>query len=141
RSHNRVLAYRHSADDGRASCDPDIPLDHDGLSDRGGAAQRRFKGMARRDDAYVRPDQHVISDVETTEIIESAVLIDEDIAPDADFVPAGGIKWRDQHEALVYLLADELAEQRPNFGRIVERRTVECGGDRHCPFDVCHHGG
>src|SRR5258708_4628387 len=96
RSHNRVFAYRHPADNGCAGCDPDVSLNHDGLSDCGGASRRRFKGMARRDDAHVRPDHHMVRDVESPKVIESAVLIYEDIMPDADFVPAGSVEWRDQ---------------------------------------------
>ena len=97
-------------------------------------------GMTRRDQAHVRPDHHIVRDVEAAEVIERAVLIDEDIAPDADFVPAGGIERRDQQKAFVDLFADELAEQGPNFVSIVERQTVQRGGDRHRPFDVCQHG-
>jgi hypothetical protein len=73
-------------------------------------------------------------------VIESAVLIDEDIAPDPDFVSAGSIEWRDQHKAFVDLFADELAEQRAYLVCVVERQTVERGGDRHRPFDLGQHG-
>jgi hypothetical protein len=44
--------------------------------------------------------------------------------PDTDLVPASRIKWRDQQEALVYLFSDELAEQVPNFVRIVEVKRL-----------------
>ena len=81
--------------------------------------------MARGDDAHIRPDHHIIGDVEAAKVIERAVLIDEDIAPDADFVAAGGIEWRNQQKAFVDLLADELAEQRPDFVGIVVRQSVE----------------
>src|ERR1700688_642737 len=53
RPDERVLAYCYAADDGRASSDPQAFLNHDGLSDCGGASLGRFKGMARRDDAHV----------------------------------------------------------------------------------------
>ena len=96
RRDDRVLAYCYAADYGRAGCDPHVLLNHDGLSDCGGASLRRFKGMARRDDAHVRPDHHIVRDVEAAKVVESAVLIDEDILPDADFVPTGAIKRRNQ---------------------------------------------
>jgi hypothetical protein len=82
---DRILAYCYASDDSRAGCDPDAFLNHDGLSDCGGASLRGFKGMARRDDAHVRPDHHIVFDVEAAKVIESAVLIYEDIMPDADF--------------------------------------------------------
>ena len=96
--------------------------------------------MAGRDDADVRPNHHIVCDVEAAKVIKSTVLIDEDMTPDADLVPAGRIKWRDKQEALVDLFTDELAEQGPNFVRIVERQTVKSGGDRHRSFDVRQHG-
>ena len=96
--------------------------------------------MARRNEADVRPDHHVVCDVEAAKVIESAVLIDEDMTPDADLVATGSIKWRDKQKALVYLFTDELAEQGPNFVRIVKRQTVKSGGDRHRSFDVRQHG-
>ncbi len=74
--------------------------------------------MAARDDAHIRPDHHVVGNVESAKVIESAVLIYEDITPDANFVPVGGIERGNQQEALIHLLADELAEQGPNFARI-----------------------
>ena len=88
--------YCYAIDEGRAGGDPGAFLNHDGLSDGGGAAARGFKGMARRDEAHVRPDHHIVCDVEAAKVIKRAVLIDEDIVPDADFVPTGSIKWRDQ---------------------------------------------
>jgi hypothetical protein len=95
RRDDRVLAYGYATDDGRARCEPHAFLNHDGLSDCGDASLRRFKGVARRDDAHVRPDHHIVGDVEAAQVIESAVLIYEDILPDADFVPTsckkGGI--------------------------------------------------
>jgi hypothetical protein len=96
RSHNRVFAYRHPADNRCSGCDPDVSLNHDGLSDCGCAALRRFKGMARCDNAHVRPDHHIVRDVEPAKVIESAVLIYEDIMPDTDFAPTDRIKGRDQ---------------------------------------------
>jgi hypothetical protein len=45
RSHNRVFAYRHPADNGCSGCDPNVSLDHNGLSDCSGATPRRFKGV------------------------------------------------------------------------------------------------
>jgi hypothetical protein len=81
RRDDRVLAYCYATDDGRTGCDPYVSLNHDGLSDCGGASLRRFKGMARRDDAHVRPDHHIVRDVEAAKVIESAVLIYEDIMP------------------------------------------------------------
>jgi hypothetical protein len=86
---DRILAYCYATDDGRAGCDPHVFLNHNGLADCGGASLRRFKGMARRDDAHVRPDHHIVRDVEAAKVIESAVLIYEDMMPDADFVPTG----------------------------------------------------
>jgi hypothetical protein len=80
-----------------------------------------------------------VRDVEAAKVIESAVLIYEDTIPDANFISTGRIK-RGSTKALVYLFADEFAKQRPNFVCIVERQTVQCGGDRHRPFDVCQHG-
>ena len=135
-----MLADCHATDDDGAGCDPHAFLNHDGLSNGGGASLRGFKGMARRDDADVRPDHHIVCDVEAAKVIKGAVLIDKDMTSDADLVPAGSIKWRDKQEALVYLLTDELAEQGPNFVRIVERQTVKSGGDRHRSFDVRQHG-
>src|SRR5271168_2767863 len=55
RRDNRVLADCYATDNGRAGCDPNVSLNHDGLSDCGGVSLGRFKGMARRDDAHVRP--------------------------------------------------------------------------------------
>ena len=92
--------------------------------------------MTRRDDAHIRADHHIVSDVEAAKIIKSAVLIDEDVTPDADLVPARGKERRDQQKAAVDRFADKLAEQRPNFVRVVERQTVESGGDRHRSFDA-----
>ncbi len=115
-------------------------INDDGLSDCGGVAPRRFKGMAGRDDAYVWPDHHIVRDVEAAKVIKSAVLIYEDITSDADFVPAGSIEWRDQYKALVYLFTGEFAEQGPNFFCIIERQAVKRGGDRHRSFDICQHG-
>ena len=69
----RILAYGYATDDGCAGCDPHAFLNHDGLSDCGGASLRGFKGMARRDDAHVRPDHHIVRDVEAAKVIESAV--------------------------------------------------------------------
>jgi hypothetical protein len=86
-----VFPYSHPADNRYASCDPDVSLNSDGLSNCSGAALRRFKGMARRDDAYVRSDHHIVGNVQATKVIESAVLIYEDISSDADFVAAGSI--------------------------------------------------
>jgi pimeloyl-ACP methyl ester carboxylesterase len=93
---DRILPYCYATDDGRAGCAPHAFLNHDGLSDCGSAALRRFKRMASRDDAHVRPDHHIVCDVEAAKVIESAVLIYEDIMPHPDFVPTGSIKWRDQ---------------------------------------------
>jgi hypothetical protein len=93
---DRILAYGYATDDGRAGGNPHVFLNHDGLSDCGGASLRGFKRMARREDAHVRPDHHIVCNVEPSKVIESAVLIYEDIMPNADFVPAGGIKRRDQ---------------------------------------------
>ena len=137
---DRVLAYRYATDDGCAGRDPHAFFYHDGLSDGGDASPRRFKGVACRDNADVRPDHHIVCDVEAAKVIESAILIDEDIMPDADFVPAGSIKWWNQQEAVVNLFTDKFAEQGPNFVRIVERQTINGGGDRHRSFDVCQHG-
>ena len=111
-----------------------------GFADGDGAALRRFKRMARRDQAHIRPDHHIVCDVEPAEVVERAVLIDEDITPDADFVAAGGIERRDQQKAVVDFFADEFAEQGADFVRIVEGQTIESGGDRHRPFDVRQHG-
>jgi hypothetical protein len=94
---DRILAYCYATDDGRAGRDPHAFLYHYGISDCGAASLRRFKGMARRDDAHVRPDHHIVCDVEAAKVIESAVLIYEDIMPDADFGPAGSIKRRYQY--------------------------------------------
>ena len=87
---------RVAADDGRTGCDPHVSLDHDGLSDCGGASLRGVKGMARRDDAHVWSDHYIVRDVEAAKVVERAVLIDEDITPDADLVPTGCIERRDQ---------------------------------------------
>ncbi len=87
RSNNRIFTYGHPADNRCAGCDPDVSLNHDGLSRLcRGAALRRFKGMAGRDDAHVRPDHHIVRNVEAAKVIESAVLIYEDIVPDANFI-------------------------------------------------------
>ena len=61
RRDDRVLAYGYTTDDGRTGGDPHVFLNHDGFSD-GGASLRGFKGMARRDDTYVRSDQHIVFD-------------------------------------------------------------------------------
>ncbi len=37
---DRILAYGYATDDGRAGCDPHAFLNHDGLSDCGGASLR-----------------------------------------------------------------------------------------------------
>src|SRR5271154_1187503 len=93
---DRMLANRHATDDDRAGRDPHASLNHDGLSDCGGASPRGFKGMAGGDDTDVWPDHHIVQDVEAAKVVESTVLIDEDLTPDADLVAAGGIKWRDK---------------------------------------------
>jgi hypothetical protein len=97
--------------------------------------------MARRDDAHVRPDHHIVRDVEPAKVIESAVLIYEDIMPDADFVPPAYRTAGSVESSRLPFFTDEFAEQDPNFVRIIERQTVECGGDRHRSFDVCQHSG
>src|SRR6185312_13449223 len=100
----------------------------------------RFNGMARRDDAHVRSDHHIVGNVESAKVIEGAVLIYEDVAPDTDIEAAGGVEGWYQHKAVIHLLADEIAEQGPNFIRIVEGQAVESGGDCHRSFDVYQHG-
>ena len=84
-----MLADRHATDDDGAGCDPHAFLDHDGLSNSGGASLRGFEGMAGRDDADVRPDHHIVRDIEVAQVIKSTVLIDEDVTPDTDFVAVG----------------------------------------------------
>ena len=140
RRDDRILPHGYATDNGRTRCDPYVSLNHDGLSNGDGPSLRRFNRMARRDEAHIRPDQNIVSDVESAKVIEGAVLIDEDVAPDAYLVPTGSKKRRDQQKALVYLLPGKLAEQRPNFIRIVERQAVHSCGDRRCSFYVCHHG-
>src|SRR5947209_7018744 len=96
--------------------------------------------MAGCDDADVRPDHHIVGNVESAEVIESTILIYEYIAADADIDAAGRIEWRYQKEAVVDLLADEIAEQGPDFVSVVEGQTVESRGNRHRPLDVRQHG-
>jgi hypothetical protein len=134
-----MRAHCDAPDDDRAGCDPHAFLNHDGLSNRGGAALRRFEGMTRCDDADIRRDHHIVRNVEAAKVVKSTVLINEDVTPDADLVPAGRIRWRDKQEVVIHLFADEFAEQGPNFVRVVERQTVEFGGDRHGSFDVGQH--
>jgi len=45
------------------------------------------------------------------------------LRPDTDIDPTGCVEWRDQQKAVVHLLADEIAEQGPDFVRIVERSS------------------
>src|SRR5579872_2494812 len=66
RRDDRVLTHCYATNDGRAGCDPHVLLNHDGLADCGCASLRRFKGVARRDDAHVRADHHIVRDVEAT---------------------------------------------------------------------------
>src|SRR5580698_10445709 len=99
--HDRILAYCHATEDGRTGCDPHTFLNHDGLSDCGGASLRGFNGVSRRDDAHVRTDHHIVCDVEPAKVIEGAVLIDEDVMTDADLVATGSVKRRDQQKTLV----------------------------------------
>src|SRR5258706_13235737 len=55
RRDDRVLAHCYATDDGHACCDPHAFLNHNGLSDCGGASLRGLKVMACREDAHVRP--------------------------------------------------------------------------------------
>ena len=96
--------------------------------------------MTRRDDTHVRPDHHIISDIESAKIIESAILIYEDIAPDSNIESTDRVEGWNQQEAVVHLLADEIAEHGPDFIRVVIRQTVEPRSDRHRSLDVCRHG-
>ncbi|HEY9228104.1 MAG TPA: hypothetical protein VIP11_15715 [Gemmatimonadaceae bacterium] len=96
--------------------------------------------MTRRDDADIRSDHHVVGDCESSKIIKRAILIYEDIAPNFDVDSTGRVEWWDQYEAGIYLRANEIAEQRPDFVRIIERQAVERGRDSHGSFDICHHG-
>jgi hypothetical protein len=136
RRDNGVLAHCYAADNGRAGCDSNVSLNHDGLCDYVVAPLGRFNGMAGRDDAHVRPDHHIVGNVEPAKVRESAVPIYEDITPDTDINLAGCVERWYQHNAVAALLADEIAEQGPDFIRIVECQPVESGGDRHRPFDV-----
>lgn len=110
RCDDRVLAYGHAADDGRAGSDPDVSLYHDGLGDHRGASLRGLKRMARGDDVYVGPDHHVVGDVQAAKVIEGAVLVDEDIAPDTGVGSAGCVERRHQHKTGVDSLADQFTE-------------------------------
>jgi hypothetical protein len=134
---NRILTYCYATDNGRPNCDPDVSLNHDGPCDYAVTPLGGFNGMAGRDDAHIWPDHHIVSNVESAKVIESAILIYEDIAPDTDIDPAGCVERWYQQKAVVHLLADEIAEQGPDFIRIVECQPVDSGGDRHRSLDVC----
>src|ERR1700677_918543 len=93
---DRILTHGDATDNGRSGRDPYVFLNHDALSDYGGATLGWCDRVDRRNDTHVRPDHHVIANADLGKVIQSAVLIDEDAMPDADRETIGRVERRNE---------------------------------------------
>jgi hypothetical protein len=70
--------------------------------------------------SYVWPDHYIVANVKAAHIVKIAVLINKDVLSNTNFVAASSVEWRYQGKAVIYALADELAEQGANFLPVIK---------------------
>ena len=85
-------------------------------------------GVVEGSQHHIVADECAVPEVNAALILEFAAHVDKDVFPDVDVFAAVGMEGREEPEALVHRLADELGEEFPQLLRRVVA-GVDLGGD------------
>ena len=118
-----------AGDHGDAGADPHVLPQHNG-GGVGGGALFRVEVVVHRGEDHVAADHGAVPKDDAPLVVEVAAGVDEHPFAHGDVFAAVGVKGREEAEALVHRLADELGEDVPNF-RLGVVLAVEVAGQTH----------